>query len=90
MTGLEILYLFFTFTLALSGLGLVALSSRSYIVTKRKEMLWLSIGFTLIVGATVGTASGGFVTNFRNPLTLLSVNYLLTTIGYLFILYSLK
>jgi hypothetical protein len=88
MIPVETLYLVFSAGLAIAGLTLVGAAVRAYIATEREAMIHLSLGFTLIVAATVSTALGAVVTDFENLRTLLVVNNGFSMGGYLFILYS--
>ena len=89
MRTLELLYVLFSCTLTAAGLSMVGLAVRAYSHTSRDEMLHLSIGFTLIVAAAIATTASAFLTGFGETRTLLSVNYLITTVGYLFVIYSI-
>lgn len=89
MTPIELLYLVFSGTLAAAGLTMVGMAVRAYAETERRPMVHLSIGFTLIVGAAVATTISAFVNDFQNPQTLLTVNYFVTTLGFVFIVLSL-
>jgi len=89
METIELLYVAFSLTLALAGLSMVGLSVRAYNRTSRQAMFHLSIGFSLIVAAAIATTVSAFLTDFENTRTLLSVNYLTTTVGYLFVIYSI-
>jgi len=51
-------------------------------------MLYLSVGFTLIVAATVVTAPSAFVNGFRNVRSVLTVNSGFSMGGYIFVMYS--
>lgn len=85
----EKLYVFTTALLAGTGLMMVAFALRAYARTPRSELVHLAIGFTLIAGAAAGTAVSAFITDFRTPRSLLTVDYGMTAIGYLFVVYSL-
>lgn len=89
MRTIELLYVLFSLTLATAGLSMVGQAVRAYSRTSRPAMLHLSVGFTLIVAASIATTVSAFVTNFEETRTLLSVNYLITTIGYMFVIYSI-
>ena len=82
------LYLVFSAGLVAAGLALVGAAVRAYVATERQAMIFLSIGFTLIVAATVSTAIGAIVNDFQNVRTLLLVNNGFSMGGYLFVLYS--
>ncbi|GAA0232241.1 hypothetical protein GCM10009000_054530 [Halobacterium noricense] len=51
-------------------------------------MLVLSIGFSILVAATIATTFSAFLYDFENSRMLLTVNYGVSTIGYLFVIYS--
>lgn len=89
MQILEILYAVFSLTVAAAGLSLVAVSVRAYLRTRRTDMIYLSVGFVLIVGASIGTALSAFLVDFTQTQSLLAVNNLITTVGFLFVMYSL-
>ena len=82
------LYLVFSAGLAVAGLTLVGAAVRAYVATERKAMIFLSLGFTLIVAATVATALGAIINDFENVRTLLLVNNGFSMGGYLLVLYS--
>jgi hypothetical protein len=89
MQTIELLYVVFSVTLATAGLSMVGLAVRAYNRTSRQAMFHLSIGFTLIVAAAIATTVSAFATRFEQTRMLLSVNYLITTVGYLFVIYSI-
>lgn len=89
MKLIELLYLAFSGTLAAAGLTMVGMAVRAYAETQRRHMVHLSIGFTLIVGAAVATTISAFMNDFQNPQSLLTVNYFVTTLGFVFIVFSL-
>ena len=89
MNVIELLYLVFSGTLVAAGLTMVGMAIRAYSETERRPMVHLSIGFTLIVGAAVGTTISAFVNDFQDPQILLTVNYFVTTMGFVFIVMSL-
>lgn len=89
MRPIEALYLVFSATLAVAGLSMVGFAVRAYADTGRNSMMHLSTGFGLVVAAAVGTTVVAFVTGFQDTRTLLTVNYLVTTTGYLFVMYSI-
>lgn len=85
----DYVYLAFSGAVALTGLALVGLAARAYVSTERPAMLHLSLGFTLIVAATIATAISAFVTDFQNGRSLLLVMNGLSALGFAFVLYSL-
>lgn len=89
MQTIEQLYVVFSITLATAGLSMVGFAVRAYDRTSRRAMFHLSVGFTLIVAAAIATTVSAFLTRFEETRTLLSVNYLITTVGYLFVIYSI-
>jgi uncharacterized membrane protein YwzB len=89
MEQIEILYGVFSTTLAVAGLSVVALAVRAYVETERSSMLHLTIGFVLIVAAAIGTTISAFLVDFSQARSLLTVNYAISTSGYLFVVYSI-
>ncbi|OUJ18346.1 putative membrane protein [Methanonatronarchaeum thermophilum] len=89
METIEILYIIFSATLSISGLILVGISLRAYKRTYRTDMILLSLGFALIVSAAIGTTISAFLSNFAHPQLLLTINYFITTIGFLLLITSL-
>lgn len=89
MRLIEALYLVFSATLAVAGLSMVWFAVRAYQNTGRDSMMHLSVGFGLVVAAALGTTVVAFVTGFDRTRSLLTVNYFLTTTGYLFVMYSI-
>ena len=89
MQTIELLYVAFSLTLTAAGLSMVGLAVRAYHRTSRRAMFHLSVGFGFIVAAAITTTVSAFLTGFENTRMLLSVNYLFTTVGYLFVIYSI-
>lgn len=87
-SSLELIYIFFSIALSVSGLAMVSLAANAYLQTERREMLSLAVGFCIIVAAAIATTISAFKQNFDNALVLLTVNYALTTVGYLFVISS--
>lgn len=85
----EALYALFSLTVSAAGLSMVGLAVRAYSETGRPSMLHLSTGFALVVAAAVGTTISAFLTDFAHARSLLTVNYVITTAGYLFVMYSI-
>lgn len=85
----EYLYLLFTAGLVVAGLTLVGAAVRAYADTERREMVFLALGFTLVVAAAAATAIGALLTDFRNVRRLLLVNNGLSMVGFLFLIYSI-
>lgn len=88
MLSVETLYLAFSVGLAVAGLALAGAAVKAYLATEREAMIHLSVGFSLIVAATVATALGALITDFQNVRTLLLVNNGVSMGGYIFVLYS--
>lgn len=86
--SLELVYGLFSVTLVVAGLSMVGLAVHAYLKTERKEMLYLSIGFAIVVAAAIATTFSAFMAGFENARMLLTVNYAITTVGYVFIIYS--
>lgn len=89
LSWIEILYAVFSVTLVVSGLVMVGMAVQAYIETERQAMIYLSMGFTLIVAAASMTTISAFLTDFQNPESLLTVNYFVTTLGFAFVILSL-
>ncbi|MFC4451489.1 DUF7521 family protein [Halorussus aquaticus] len=90
MQPMEIAYVVLSVTLVIAGLTLVAMAARAYIETENRAMLLLSIGFSLVVAAAVATTFSAFLTDFTRSRLLLTVNYAVTTVGYIFIVSSVR
>lgn len=90
MQTIELLYVVFSVTVATAGLSMVGIAVRAYSRTSRHAMFHLSVGFTLIVAAAMATTVSAFLTRFEQTRMLLTVNYFITTIGYLFVIYSIS
>ena len=84
----ELLFILFSVGLTLAGLTMVGAAVRAYVQTERKVMIHLSLGFTLIVAATVSTALSALLNDFQNIRTILLVNNGFSMTGYLFVMYS--
>ena len=90
MQPMEVVYVVLSVALVVVGLTLVGMAARAYIQTERRSMLFLTVGFSLVVAAAVATTFSAFLTEFSRSRVLLTVNYAVTTIGYLFIVSSVK
>ncbi|NHN61311.1 MULTISPECIES: hypothetical protein [Halorussus] len=90
MQPMEIAYVVLSVTLVVVGLTLVGMAARAYIQTENRAMLLLSIGFSFVVAAAVATTFSAFLTDFSRSRLLLTVNYAVTTIGYVFIVSSVR
>ncbi|MCU4924840.1 hypothetical protein OB905_02425 [Halobacteria archaeon AArc-dxtr1] len=89
MQLIELLYVVFSGTLILSGLAMAGLAIRAYVETRRQSMIFLSVGFSLIVAAAGATTISAFLTEFEDPRLLLTVNYCIMTLGFLSVIVSL-
>lgn len=89
MAVLETMYLLATVALVGVGLTLVGLAVRAYQQTERRAMIHLSVGFALVVTAAATTAVGALATDFANVRSLLLANTGISTVGYIFIVYSI-
>ncbi len=89
MDLIDVFYVLFSSTVILSGLVMAGMAVQAYASTERKSMIYLSIGFTLIVGAVTATTISGFISDFHNPRTLLTVNYFVMTLGFVSVIASL-
>ncbi|UPV76494.1 hypothetical protein M0R89_18340 (plasmid) [Halorussus limi] len=90
MQPMEAAYVVLSAVLVVAGLTLVAKSARAYLETESRSMLLLTIGFSLVVAAAVATTFSAFMTNFTQSRVLLTVNYAVTTLGYVFIVTSVR
>ncbi|WP_135854267.1 DUF7521 family protein [Halorussus salinus] len=90
MQPMEVAYVVLSAVLVVAGLTLVAKSARAYLETDSRSMLLLTIGFSLVVAAAVATTYSAFVTDFERSRVLLTVNYAVTTLGYVFIVTSVR
>ncbi|WP_049970233.1 DUF7521 family protein [Haladaptatus cibarius] len=89
MQIIELLYGLFSFTITVAGLSMVGFAVRGYRRTSRPALFHLSVGFTCVVAASLATTISAFLFQFDGIRILLSVNYLLSSIGYLFIIFSI-
>ena len=87
---MEVAYVVLSVALVVVGLTLVAMAARAYIQTENRAMLLLAIGFSLVVAAAVATTFSAFLTDFSQSRVLLTVNYAVTTVGYVFIVSSVR
>lgn len=90
MLPTEVLYGVFSVTLIAAGLTMVGLAVRAYQQTSLHSMMHLSLGFTLIVAAAIATTISAFLNGFEGTRSLLTVNYFITTVGYVFVIYSIR
>jgi hypothetical protein len=90
MDVITLAYLGSSTVLVLAGLIMVGLAVRAYRHTERRAMMHLSVGFTIVVAATAGTAIAVFLSGATGTArTVLMVNNGLTSVGYVFVVYSL-
>ncbi|MEY7851697.1 hypothetical protein AB7C87_21140 [Natrarchaeobius sp. A-rgal3] len=89
MEPIELLYVICSVAVITSGLVMAGMAVRAYAVTQRRAMIFLSVGFTLIVAAASATTISAFVSDFQNPRTLLTVNYFVTSLGFVAVIVSL-
>jgi len=90
MDVVTLAYLGSSTVLVLAGLIMVGLAVRAYRQTERRAMMHLSVGFTVVVAATAGTAIAVFLSGATGTArTVLMVNNGLTSVGYVFVVYSL-
>ena len=90
MQSMEVAYIVLSVALVIVGLTLVGMAARAYVETDRRSMLLLAVGFSLVVAAAVATTFSAFLTDFSQSRILLTVNYAVTTVGYLFIVFSVR
>ncbi|MDG5775930.1 hypothetical protein VB773_14070 [Haloarculaceae archaeon H-GB2-1] len=88
-TTLALVYGVVTVLLALAGLSILAMAVRAYRRTGSRSLVLLGLGFGLTVAGGVATLFSGFLTGFESPRLLLLSHSLLTTIGFVVIVYSL-
>jgi glycerol uptake facilitator-like aquaporin len=75
--------------LIMAGGVMVWMALRAYRETLRRAMIHLSIGFALVVAATASTVISTYLNGFDPARSLLLVNNGITSLGYLFVVYSL-
>ena len=89
METITLAYLGSSLLVMAAGAVMVSMAIRAYRETLRRAMVHLSIGFTLVVAATASTVISTFLTGFTPTRSLLLVNNGITSIGYVFVVYSL-
>jgi hypothetical protein len=89
MLVVEYLYLAATAVLVLSGLTMVGMAVKAYVQTTRRAMIHVSLGFALVAAAAIATAISAFINDFRGVRSLLLVNSGLSSLGFIFVVYSL-
>jgi len=88
MTTLDPLLLTVTGGLILAGLIMVGAGVRAYHQTGQRVMIYLAIGFGLVVTATLVSAGSVLLMEVQNVRTLLLVNNSFSLFGYSFVVYS--
>jgi uncharacterized membrane protein len=83
-------YMAVSAVLTIAGLSMVGAAVRAYVHTRKRAMVYLSLGFTFVVAATVATAMSAFIVDFETTRSLLLVNNGFATVGFVAILYSLS
>ena len=86
--GLEVVYVLTSVVPSLAGLTMVAFASHAYLETERREMLYLAVGFSLVVAAAIATTVSAFLSGFENTIVLLTVHNAIATLGYAFVIAS--
>ncbi|MGM0397491.1 MAG: DUF7521 family protein [Halobacteriota archaeon] len=86
--GVEFAYAATSLVLALAGITMVALATHAYATTERREMLFLALGFSLVVAAAIATTVSAFLNDFQNTVGLLTVHNAIASLGYAFVIYS--
>jgi hypothetical protein len=89
MLVVEYLYIAATGILVLSGLTMVGMAIKAYLQTTRRAMIHVSLGFGLIVAAAIATAISAFLNDFTGVRSLLLVNNGISSLGFIFVVYSL-
>ncbi|MFB6108338.1 MAG: hypothetical protein ABEJ82_05795 [Haloplanus sp.] len=89
MLVVEYLYLAATAVLVVSGFTMVGMAIKAYVQTARRSMIYVSLGFGLVAAAAIATAISAFVNDFRGVRSLLLFNSGLSSLGFIFIVYSL-
>ncbi len=87
---MEVAYVVLSLALVVAGLTLVGLAGRAYLETRSRSMFLLAVGFSVVVAAAVATTFSAFFTGFSRSRLLLTINYAVTTIGYAFIVTSVR
>ncbi|AKH96635.1 hypothetical protein [Halanaeroarchaeum sulfurireducens] len=86
--GVEFAYIATSVVLSAAGLSMVGLAVHAYVTAQRQEMLFLAIGFALVVAAAIATTVSAFLNGFSNIIVLLTVHNAIATAGYAFVIYS--
>lgn len=85
----EALYAVTTLVFVGAGLTMVGMALRAYVQTSRQAMLHISLGFGLAVAGAIATMISAFLNDFEGARSLLFVNTGMTTVGFLFVMYSI-
>lgn len=86
--GVAFGYLAMSVVLTLAGLTMVGLATHAYATTRRREMLFLALGFAFVVAAAISTTASAFISGFENTIGLLTVHNAIASIGYGLVIYS--
>lgn len=89
MELITLAYLGSSLFLVVAGFVMIGLAVQAYRETTRRAMIHLSIGFTLVVAAAASTAISTLLKGFVPARSLLFVNNGITSVGYVFVVYSL-
>lgn len=84
----EALYLIISSIYIVAGLALMNMGVQSYRETRKSAMMYLSMGFCLIVVAVMLTVVSALATGFQDGRSLLLVQNGISTLGFLFVVYS--
>lgn len=87
---LEAIYALFSVVVSVVGLTLVGFATRAFAKTGRKELMYIAIGFTFVVAAMVATTVTAFLQDFQGIDVILTVNYAMTTVGFVMVIYGVK
>ena len=82
-------YYLTTFVLVVGAITMIALPLRTYVHTRRRAMIHLSLGFALITAAALATTISTRLMAFHDADGLLIVHNGLTASGILLVIYSL-
>lgn len=89
MQLIEAAYVVISGVFLLTGLTLIGMGTKAYSETHRPAMVHLTIGFCLVVAAVAATMVSAFLTDFQAVRSLLLVQNGMSTLGLLFVVYSL-
>jgi hypothetical protein len=88
-TTLALVYGVMTLLLALGGLTILGMAVRAYRRTGQRSLVLLGLGFGLTVAGGVATLLSGLLTGFESPRLLLFSHSIISTVGFVVIVYSL-